>query len=504
MADLSYLKMTPAERLLYRTGGFVRDLPRRLLSGIRTIPRAVGAGLRRLVGIFSELFVGFRDGDAKTRISYFLMGFGLLFRGQIVRGLLYLVFEAVFLIYMALFGLRYLLDLRHLGRVATEIYTDPETGLTFNRYVDNSMLILLYGLLTVFFVISFVYVWYRNCRSSIESQRFRELSLPLPTLRDDLKALSDRQFHKTLLALPLSGILIFTVLPIVFMILIAFTNYDAQHQPPGALFSWVGLDNFKALLGLGESASGAKFGYTFGQILIWTLVWAFFATFTNYFLGMIVAIMINKKGIRFKRLFRTILVITIAVPQFVSLLLVSRMFADDGIVNGLLLSWGWISEKIPFLTLGTYARVMVILINIWVGVPYLMLIATGILMNIPEDLYESAKIDGAGPFRVYMKITLPYMLFVTTPYLITSFIQNINNFNVIYLLTGGAPATMEYETPAGYTDLLITWLYKLTMTQTSDYKMAAVIGITVFVVIAVFSLIVYNNAGSVKNEEDFQ
>lgn len=504
MADLSYLKMTPAERLLYRTGSFVRDLPGKLLSGVRRIPRAAAASLRRLSGIFSELYRGFRDGDAKTRISYFLMGFGLLFRGQIVRGLLYLVFELVFLVYMVLYGFRYLLDLRHLGRVATESYTDPESGLTFYRYVDNSMLILLYGILTVFFTVSFVYVWYRNCRSNAEAQRFRELSLPLPTLRDDLRALADRQFHKTLLALPLSGILIFTVLPIVFMILIAFTNYDAQHLPPGALFSWVGLDNFKALFGVGTATGGAKFGFTFGQILIWTLVWAFFATFTNYFLGMIVAIMINKKGIRFKRLFRTILVLTIAVPQFVSLLIVSRMFADDGIVNGLLLSWGWISEKIPFLTLGAYARVMVILINIWVGVPFMMLIATGILMNIPEDLYESAKIDGAGPFRVYMKITLPYMLFVTTPYLITSFIQNINNFNVIYLLTGGAPATMEYETPAGYTDLLITWLYKLTMTQRSDYKMAAVIGIMVFIVIAVFSLIVYNNTGSVKNEEDFQ
>jgi arabinogalactan oligomer/maltooligosaccharide transport system permease protein len=218
---------------------------------------------------------------------------------------------------------------------------------------------------------------------------------------------------------------------------------------------------------------------------------------------MLVASLINRKGSRLKRLFRTVLVLTIAVPQFVSLLLVSRMFADDGIVNGILMSFGWIREKIPFLTLGVYARVMVILINIWVGIPYLMLIATGILMNIPEDLYESARIDGAGPFRVYMKITLPYMLFVTTPYLITSFIQNINNFNVIYLLTGGAPATMEYETPAGYTDLLVTWLYKLTMSQTSDYKMAAVIGIMVFLVIAVFSLIVYNNTGSVKHEEDF-
>ena len=503
MVDLEYLKMTAPRRLLYRAGGLARRLPRRALSVLLLLPRAVLRAVLSILRVLRELWRGFLEGSTRTRLSFLLMGLGPLLSGQIVRGLLYLLFQIVFIGYMVLFGWRYLLDLRHLGRVAVEVYTDPATGLTFNRYVDNSMLILLYGILTVFFVASFVYVWYRSCIASIMAERHRELGLPLPTVRDDVRALLDRQFHKTLLALPLSGILIFTVIPIVFMILIAFTNYDAQHQPPGALFSWVGFENFKAIF-RSSSVGGSKFGHTFGEVLIWTLVWAFFATFTNYFLGMLVAIMINKKGIRLKRLFRTILVLTIAVPQFVSLLLVSRMFADDGIVNGILQSWGWIEDKIPFLTLGSYARVMVVLINIWVGVPYLMLITTGILMNIPEDLYESARIDGAGPLRVYMKITLPYMLFVTTPYLITSFIQNINNFNVIYLLTGGAPATMEYETPAGYTDLLITWLYKLTMTQTSDYKMAAVIGIMVFVVIAVFSLIVYNNTGSVKNEEAFQ
>jgi len=304
--------------------------------------------------------------------------------------------------------------------------------------------------------------------------------------------------------MPLTGIMVFTVIPIVFMIMVAFTNYDAMHQPPGKLFDWVGTNNFQTLFGVNSVASGTKFGSTFGSVLIWTLIWAFFATFSNYFLGMIVALMINKKGIKGKRIFRTVLVMTIAVPQFISLLLVSRMFAEDGIVNGMLLSWGVIAEKISWLTNGGLARIMVILINIWVGIPYLMLIATGILMNIPEDLYESAKIDGASPFRTYMKITLPYMLFVTTPYLITSFIANINNFNVIYLLTGGAPYTLNYESPAGYTDLLITWLYKLTMTQTSDYKMASVIGIMVFVVVAVISLIVYNRSRSVKDEEDFQ
>ena len=132
-----------------------------------------------------------------------------------------------------------------------------------------------------------------------------------------------------------------------------------------------------------------------------------------------------------------------------------------------------------------------------------MLIATGILMNIPADLYESARIDGANAFQTYSKITLPYMLFVTGPYLLTSFTSNINNFNVIYLLTQGKPLSLELSGNAGYTDLLITWLYKMTVTD-SNYKIAAVIGILVFVVTAVISLVVYNLIPSVKNEEDFQ
>ena len=283
------------------------------------------------------------------------------------------------------------------------------------------------------------------------------------------------------------------------MIMIAFTNYDYNHTPPTNLFEWVGWDNFNKLFTWGNGTS--TFSATFGELLSWTLIWAFFATFTNYFLGMLVAMMINKKGIKLKKLWRGILVLTIAIPQFISLLYVSKMFSDEGLVNRFLINNGVISTAIPFWTDATMARVMVILINIWVGVPYLMLITTGVLMNIPSDLYESARIDGANPVQQYFKITLPYMFFVTGPYLLTSFTSNMNNFNVIYLLTGGAPYTLSDS--AGKTDLLITWLYRLTVTN-NDYKLAAVIGIMVFVVVAVISLVVYNVMPSMKNEEDFQ
>lgn len=216
---------------------------------------------------------------------------------------------------------------------------------------------------------------------------------------------------------------------------------------------------------------------------------------------MLVALLINKKGIRFKKLWRTILIFSVAVPQFVSLLLMSQMLGSEGIINNLLKSWGWIEQSLPFLTDGIWAKVTVIIVNIWIGIPFTVLITTGILMNIPADLYESAKIDGASPFRTYMKITLPYMWFVTTPYLINTFVGNINNFNVIFLLTGGNPLSLDYQN-AGQTDLLITWLYKLTYNE-QNYSFAAVIGIVTFIIIAVISLIFYNKSKAVKNEEEF-
>ncbi|MCD7708529.1 MAG: ABC transporter permease subunit, partial [Clostridiales bacterium] len=188
---------------------------------------------------------------------------------------------------------------------------------------------------------------------------------------------------------------------------------------------------------------------------------------------------------------------------FVSLLYISKMFDSDGLINVFLKRWGLIQNSIPFWTNPWMARVLIIVINLWVGIPYLMLITTGILMNIPADLYESARIDGANAWQMFRKITLPYMLFVTGPYLLTSFTGNINNFNVIYLLTGGAPNTTALTGNAGRTDLLITWLYKMTVNDT-NYAMASVIGILVFVVVAVISLVVYGFLPSVRDEEGFQ
>ena len=509
-SDLEFLRLSKGEKFAYKFVSFFAAIPRaiaRFFLGIWNFLKKI------FVGVGSEaadIFMTFKNGDWKTRGSYLVMGLGNIARGQVLRGLLFLLFEVVFIFYMITTGGYWMSMLPSLGKVGPHEEYNAVLDAYTTAYGDNSFKILLYGVLTIFFIIAFLYTWRLNIQQNKIAQEHEAHGRKLKSGADDLRSLVDEQFYKTLLALPLLGILIFTVMPIVFMILVAFTNYDGAHDGyNNALFSWQGLANFRTLLTW--SGSGVNYSATFGEILTWTLIWAFFATFTNYFLGMFVAMMINKKGIRLKKMWRTILVMTIAIPQFISLLYVSKMFAKNGIINGLLLNWGWIDQAIDFwgstAHSGLLPRVMVIVINIWIGIPYLMLIATGILMNIPADLYESSRIDGANAWQQYTKITLPYMLFITGPYLLTSFTSNMNNFNVIYLLTGGAPTNAAASGAAGsvgFTDLLITWLFKITQGAEAQYYLASVVGIMVFVVVAAISLVVYNLLPSIKNEEDFQ
>ena len=182
-----------------------------------------------------------------------------------------------------------------------------------------------------------------------------------------------------------------------------------------------------------------------------------------------------------------------------------KILDGDGILNKILgTEILWLSDQRNFSLL---PRLMILLVNIWVGVPYTLLMSTGILINIPSDYFEAAKIDGASPLKAFMHVTLPYMLQVTTPYLITQFVTNVNNFNVIWLLTGGGPVDNIYYgggTQAQSTDLLVTWLYRLTTDKNPRYNVAAVIGIAIFIICATASLIVYGRSASSRAEEDFQ
>lgn len=506
--DLQYLKLRFFEKILYRIAFFICLIPRKLLRLLMKI----GSKFKNLgISIKNEcvdIWTTFIKGDWKTKLSFIIMGFGSVMRGQIVRGIIFFLFEAIFIIYLAIAGIRWLAKFPTLGTKLpgyeyNEVY-DTEVFVEG----DNSFKILLYSLLTIFFIIAFIYTWRLNVKQNKIAEEIIASGKKIKSAKDDLKSLVDNDFHKTLLALPLAGIAFFTLMPIVFMVLIAFTNYDGTHDGYNNLFTWIGFDNFNELLNIGDSAANANLSYTFGEILSWTLIWAIFATFTNYFLGMFVAMMINKKGIRFKKIWRGILVLTIAIPQFVSLLYVSKLFSYGGLVNSWLMNLGIIDTPIRFWAGKLSSRILVIVINIWIGIPYLMLIASGILMNIPNDLYESARVEGANSFQQFTKITMPYMLFVTGPYLLTSFIGNINNFNVIYLLTWGQsvdnPALTTSGGNATDTDLLITWLFKITTGATSNYKLSAVISIMIFIVVAVLSLVVFNIMPSTRNEEDYK
>lgn len=507
IGDLDLLRLTKVQTILYKIIHFFKAIPSWFVSLFKVIGAFIKKFFVWIKDDISDIISTFTKGDYKTKVSFFIMGFGSIMRGQYLRGLLFLLMEVVFIVYMISTGFYWLGKLPTLGTQLPGTVYDPKLDTYVRVAGDDSFKCLLYGVLTIIFIIAFIYTWRLNVKQNKLSEQILAMGKKLRSTKDDLSALLDEEFHKTLLALPLTGILFFTVLPILFMILVAFTNYDGAHDGYSNLFTWVGLDNFNSLFSLNLGKNNLS--VAFGEILSWTLIWAFFATFTNYFLGMFVAIMINKKGIRFKKMWRGILVLTSAVPQFISLLYVSKMFSANGLVNGMLLNTGLIkdlSHIIRFWEDTNLARIMVIVINIWIGIPYLMLIVTGILMNIPADLYESAKIDGANAVQQFFKITLPYMLFVTGPYLLTSFIGNINNFNVIYLLTAGGPDNPKLLTSAGSagdTDLLVTWLFKITTGAESKYYLASVIGIMIFVVVSFLSLIVYNAIPSTRNEEDY-
>ncbi len=522
--DLEYLKLSKPQALIYNVKMFFCSIPAWFRNLFLTILSFFKNCALAIKDEFVDIFQTFTKGNWAVKLSFLIFGFGNLYYGQIMRGVLFLLFEIIFLVYMfvpfgtnpAGFGVIWLQKCQWFQTGATvgtvPNYEHPDyPGLVI--YGDNSVRVLLYGLLTVIFILGCIGTWRMQVKQCRICMDITASGKKIKSGKEDLQSLLDDQFHKTLLTPSLLGILIFTVLPIIYMIIVAFTNFDTNHDGHNNLFSWVGLDNFNALTDFGEGG----LGLVFGELLGWTLMWAIFATFTNYFLGMIVAMMINKKGIKLKKFWRTILVLTIAIPQFVTLLYIGKMFGPTGMMSNVV-------DKIPFIAdhlaangynQGVWespiiSKILIVLVNIWVGIPYVMLMATGILMNIPADLYESAKIDGANGTQQFTKITLPYMLFVTGPYLLTSFVGNLNNFNVIFLLTGGGPENYELGkvdgAAVGHTDLLITWLFKVTMGEAgtdSKYYLAAVVGILIFAVVATLSLVIYNVIPSTKNEEDY-
>ncbi|RRJ63574.1 sugar ABC transporter permease [Paenibacillus oralis] len=423
-------------------------------------------------------------------LSIICMGLGQLYNRQYIKGLLFLAVEAL--------GLAYLI--KNLGTAIWGIITLGEVPrmLVKGKWVDgdHSIFIMIQSLITLLFLAVFVIVYILNVKDARKIGQEREKGKKPNNFIQSVRYVLDYKFAVAFLSIPASGILFFTVMPIIFMVMLAFTNYSApKHIPPAMLVDWVGFGTFKELVAL------KTWSHTFYGVLTWTIIWAVLSTITTYFGGLLVALLINQKGIRFKGLWRTILILPYAVPQLISLLVMRNMFNGQfGPINQYLGYFGL--GGLPWLTDPFWAKVTVIVVNMWVGIPVSMLLILGVLTTIPKDLYEAAEVDGATGFQKFKIVTLPMILFTTAPTLIAQFAGNINNFNAIFLLTGGDPVKGDYQY-AGATDLLVTWLYKLTLNQ-NKYNMASAIGIIIFVIIASFSIYNYRRTKSFKEEDMIQ
>ena len=363
---------------------------------------------------FADFGTAVAKGDIWCKLSLLVMGAGYWGRKQIVKGILMTALEVIVILFTGMFSINYIKDLNTLGTVQYESVFDPLTlKNTVNDY-DNSLLILLYGIIGILVIVAFIFLYISNMKAVYRLQLMKEEGEHVNTFAEDIKSLFNGKFYITLLTLPSIGVIMMNIIPIIFMSCVAFTNYDMDHMPPNYLFTWVGLRNFKNMFTGGTTIT---FSYAFVRILAWTMIWAVSATFTTFIGGILLAKLINHEDTHFKKMWRSLFVVTIAIPQFVTLLLVSKMFSDHGIVNtlcsnigltGWLQSIGLVSGNyIPFLSKPGWSHVMIILINIWVGVPYQMLSATGILMNIPTDQLESARIDGANKWTTFIQIMLP-------------------------------------------------------------------------------------------------
>ena len=427
-------------------------------------------------------------------LSLLFMGLGQFYNRQIGKGIFFLAIHVTGILLLITKLSTHIVGFITLGDQGQQLV---KVGKIYKNVPgDHSIFMMIYGLVAIFIVLIHIIFYVMSIRDAVLTGRLREKGKKLPNFKQSLRNIFNNNFAYLLLALPIAGVLMFTILPIIFTALIAFTNYSSPNNiPPKNLVDWVGLGTFKNLFGM-EAWSN-----TFVGVASWTFVWAVLATFTCYFGGILVALLINQKGIRFKGVWRMIFIIPYAIPQFVSLLIMRNILNDKfGPLNQYFRYFGL--DGLPWLNDPFWAKFSVIMVNMWLGIPVTMVLVMGILTNIPKDLYEAADVDGATPGAKFRNITMPFVLFATAPILITQFAGNINNFNVIYLLTKGAPSRVDYNN-AGATDLLVTWLYKLTL-DFNKYNMASAVSILIFIVIATLSILFYRRSRSFREEDMIQ
>ncbi|MCI5523311.1 MAG: sugar ABC transporter permease [Spirochaetales bacterium] len=410
----------------------------------------------------------------------------ILYLKDYIKGLLFAAIELLFISLIPFFA-------KKINELITLGAEHPELHIKFR---DNSTYMLIDGIIVIAIIAIFVAVY----AISVKSAK-KEYVNYCRTGRITQQSVGESLNN----AFPISGLapcvimlLLFVVVPLVFSIAVAFTNYSAPyHIAPAKTVDWVGVQNFKELM-----FGGTGWSKGFAKIAIWTLVWAVLSTFTCYIVGLLVAVQLTQSGIRFSSVFRFIFILPYAVPSVITMLVWRNILnGDTGTINRTLKFFGIITENIPWLTNALLAQIMCIVVNLWAGFGYFMMLSMGTMTAIPQDLYEAARIDGANNGQILRHITLPLVLYQTMPLIIMSFTHNINNFGIIYFLTNGAPVLPESTgTSAGGTDILVTWIYKLTV-DLQKYSYASVIAVLIFLVLAPFAIYQFRHTKAYKEGE---
>jgi arabinogalactan oligomer / maltooligosaccharide transport system permease protein len=420
-------------------------------------------------------------------LSALFMGLGQFSNGKIVKGILYAAIELYILIFTIPYFRYSLWGLFTLGETSQHFVNGKATG-------DNSINLLMNGILCVILLALAVLSYVLNIVDAYKTGKLLERGYE-KHINNSVKSTLDRLFPVFMLTPAFIVSVFLVIFPMLCSFAIAFTNYSSPyHIPPKNLVDWIGFENFKNIFSM-EGWSD-----TFAGIAIWTVIWAIVSTVTVYFNGLFLALLTNSKDIKFKKFWRSIFILPMAMPGFISLLIMRLAFNGMGPINQLLGKIG--VGQVNWLTDPLIAKGVLIVVNLWLSSAGFMVMMSGVLTSISKEVYEASAIDGASEGQKFRSITLPLVLYATAPLLVMNLAGNLNNFGVIYMLTDGGPVNPAYRY-AGSTDILLSWVYKMTLQQ-NQYNMASVVSILIFIVIAVVSIFNLKRTRSFREEDLIQ
>ena len=413
-------------------------------------------------------------------------GLGQIYNKQKAKGYIFLAVTALFLVYFIGIGAGELSKLVTLGTV---------------RGQDNSLFILIRGAFHLIITVVYFLFYALNIKDAGTVAKRINNGIAVPkTLKDMVHAIYENGFPYLLIIPSYIAMTFAIIFPVLVTLMIAFTNYDFKHTAPTTLLDWIGFQNFTNMWTL------STFRSAFTSVLGWTLIWALAASTLQIVLGILTAIVANQPFVKGKRIFGVIFLLPWAVPAFITILTFSNMFNDSvGAINAQVIPL--FAKIFPFLdgvlipwkTDPTWTKIALIMMQGWLGFPYIYVLTLGILQSIPNDLYEAAYIDGANGWQKFRNITFPMILAVAAPTLISQYTFNFNNFSIIYLFNDGGPGSVGGN--AGSTDILISWIYKLTTNTSPQYSMAAAVTLIISLIVISISMIAFKKLHAFDMED---